>query len=115
MQREEPPVMTTELERIAAKAGCEPKLRFTSLAHHITKERVWMNLCQLGHFEGRKLARLSSPRDPVDRRLWLPGIGAMPSPLRPLIAAPGQRHPFSLPRVQRSYTPRGAAGKNRTA
>ena len=34
----------------------------------------------LGHFEGRKLARLSSPRDPVDRRLWLPGIGAMPFP-----------------------------------
>jgi len=47
MQREEPPVMTTELERIAAKARCEPKLRFTSLAHHITKERVWMNLCEI--------------------------------------------------------------------
>lgn len=47
MQREEPPVMTTELERIAAKARCEPKLRFTSLAHHITSERVWANLCQI--------------------------------------------------------------------
>ncbi len=40
MQREESPTMTTGLERIAAKARCEPKLRFTSLAHHITKERV---------------------------------------------------------------------------
>jgi RNA-directed DNA polymerase len=47
MQREEPPVMTTGLERIAAKARCEPKLRFTSLAHHLTKERVWENLCQI--------------------------------------------------------------------
>jgi group II intron reverse transcriptase/maturase len=47
MQREEPPVMTTGLERIAAKARCEPKLRFTSLAHNITKERVWENLCQI--------------------------------------------------------------------
>jgi RNA-directed DNA polymerase len=47
MQREEPPVMATELERIAAKARCEPKLRFTSLAHHITRERVWANLCQI--------------------------------------------------------------------
>ena len=47
MQREEPPVMTTGLERIAVKARCEPKLRFTSLAHHITKERVWENLCQI--------------------------------------------------------------------
>ena len=47
MQREEPPVMTTGLERIALKARCEPKLRFTSLAHHITKERVWENLNQI--------------------------------------------------------------------
>jgi group II intron reverse transcriptase/maturase len=47
MQREEPPVMGTELERIAVKARCEPKLRFTSLAHHITKERVWENLSRI--------------------------------------------------------------------
>ena len=45
MQREEMPTMATRLERIAAKARWEPKLRFTSLAHHITKERVWENLC----------------------------------------------------------------------
>jgi RNA-directed DNA polymerase len=32
--------MTTGLERIAAKARQERKLRFTSLAHHITPERV---------------------------------------------------------------------------
>ena len=47
MQREESPTMTTGLERIAARARCEPKLRFTSLAHHITKERVWGNLGQI--------------------------------------------------------------------
>src|SRR5215469_7473488 len=47
MQREEPPAMETGLERIAARARCEPKLRFTSLAHHVTKERVWENLCQI--------------------------------------------------------------------
>ncbi len=47
MQREEPPVMTTGLERIAAKARCEPKLRFTSLAHHVTRDRVWGNLCRI--------------------------------------------------------------------
>ena len=39
--------MTTGLEQIADKARGEPKLRFTSLAHHITKERVWENLCQI--------------------------------------------------------------------
>ncbi len=47
MQREETPTMATGLGRIAAKARCEPKLRFTSLAHHITKERVWENLCEI--------------------------------------------------------------------
>src|SRR5438552_19210194 len=40
MQREESPTMTTALERIAEKARCDPKLRFTSLANHITKQRV---------------------------------------------------------------------------
>lgn len=47
MQREETPTMETGLERIAAKARCEPDLRFTSLAHHITRERVWANLSQI--------------------------------------------------------------------
>jgi RNA-directed DNA polymerase len=47
MQREEQPVMATGLERIAAKARGEPKLRLTSLAHHLTRERVWENLCQI--------------------------------------------------------------------
>jgi group II intron reverse transcriptase/maturase len=44
MQREESPVMATELERIAAKARCEPELLFTSLAHHVTRDRVEKNL-----------------------------------------------------------------------
>lgn len=39
--------MATGLERIAARARCEPKLRFTSLAHHLAKERVWENLCEI--------------------------------------------------------------------
>jgi hypothetical protein len=47
MQREDKPTMETGPERIAAKARSEPKLRFTSLAHHITRERVWTNLCQI--------------------------------------------------------------------
>ena len=47
MQREDQPVMETGLERIAAKACTEPKFRFTSLAHHITKERLWNSLCHI--------------------------------------------------------------------
>ena len=39
--------METGLERIAERARCEPKLRFTSLAHHITEDRVWRSLSQI--------------------------------------------------------------------
>src|SRR5262245_27886751 len=41
------PVMSTGLERIAVKARQEPKLRVTSLAHHIDAERLWHNLCHV--------------------------------------------------------------------
>jgi len=44
VQREDQLTMETGLERIAAKARCEPELRFSSLAHHITRERVYRNL-----------------------------------------------------------------------
>src|SRR5919109_4290834 len=39
--------MAPGLERIAAKARQEPKLCFTSLAHHIDAERLWRNLCHV--------------------------------------------------------------------
>ena len=48
--------MATGLERIAATARGEPKLRFTSLAHHITAERVWSNLSQMSA-NARRFAR----------------------------------------------------------
>ena len=47
MQREDQLTMETKLEQIAAKARCESKLRFTSLAHHITRGRVRKNLLQI--------------------------------------------------------------------
>jgi len=47
MQREDQLTMETKLEQIAAKARRETKLRFTSLAHHITRDRVRKNLSQI--------------------------------------------------------------------
>src|SRR5450759_89072 len=47
IQREDPLTMETKLEQIAAKARCEATLRFTSLAHHITRDRVLKNLSQI--------------------------------------------------------------------
>jgi RNA-directed DNA polymerase len=49
MQREDQLTMETGLERIAAKARCEPNLRFTSLAHHITRDRVERNLMRISN------------------------------------------------------------------
>ena len=37
--------METKLEQIAVKARGEPNLRFTSLAHHITRDRV-LEICR---------------------------------------------------------------------
>jgi retron-type reverse transcriptase len=48
IQRKEHRTMTTELERIADKARREPTLQFTSLAHHMTPERLWLALHQMG-------------------------------------------------------------------
>ena len=47
IQREDQLTMETELERIAAKARREPNLCFTSMAHHVTRERVRKNLSQI--------------------------------------------------------------------
>jgi RNA-directed DNA polymerase len=47
MQGRDQPAATTGLARIAAKARSEAKLVFTSLAHHISKELLWKNLCQI--------------------------------------------------------------------
>ena len=47
MQREDQLTMETKLEQIAVKARREPNLRFTSLAHHITRDRVQKNLLQI--------------------------------------------------------------------
>jgi RNA-directed DNA polymerase len=42
MQREDEPTMETGLERIAAKARSEPKLRFTSLAQPILRPKLYL-------------------------------------------------------------------------
>jgi RNA-directed DNA polymerase len=47
IQREDQLTMETKLEQIAAKARREPNLRFTSLAHHITRDRVLENLSKI--------------------------------------------------------------------
>jgi len=95
MQREEQPVMATGLERIAAKARGEPKLRFTSLAHHITRERVWENLdgiptCSAPGCDGQTV-----PQAKEDFGVWI----------EPLLQSVHRRG-YQAPPIRRVYIPK---------
>ena len=95
MQSEEKPVMATGLERIAAKAREEPKLRFTSLAHHITGERVWKNLQQIPNrsapgVDGQRVAEAKEDFD-----VWI----------EPMLEAV-HRQGYQAPPIRRVYIPK---------
>jgi RNA-directed DNA polymerase len=95
MQREETPTMTTTLERIAEKARCEPKLRFTSLAHHLTKERVWENLCQIPTDSAPGVDGQTVPEAKESFEVW---IAAMLQSVH--------RQGYQAPNIRRVYIPK---------
>jgi len=95
MQSEEKPVMATGLGRIAAKAREEPKLRFTSLAHHIAGERVWENLNRIPNHsapgvDGRTVAEAKE-----DFSVWI----------EPMLEAV-HRQGYPAPPIRRVYIPK---------
>ena len=95
MQCEEQPIMATRLERIAAKARCEPKLRFTSLAHHITGERVWENL--------QKIPARSAPG--VDGQTVAEAKEGFSDWIEPMLEAV-HRQGYPAPPIRRVYIPK---------
>src|SRR3989475_7396082 len=95
MQREESPTMTTALERIAEKARCEPKLRFTSLAHHITKERVWESLSQIATGSAPGVDGQTVPEAKESFEVW---IEAMLQSVH--------RQGYTAPDIRRVYIPK---------
>jgi RNA-directed DNA polymerase len=119
MQRDESPTMQTGLEQITEKARREPKLRFTSLAHHITRDRVWRSLRQIPNrsapgvdgqgvseakesFEGWIDAMLQSVhrkgyRAPDIRRVYIPKPGKQ------------EKRPLGVPTVADRALQRGTA------
>jgi group II intron reverse transcriptase/maturase len=109
MQREDKPTMETGLERIAAKARCDSNLRFTSLGHHITRERVWANLCHIpdrsapgvdGHTAMEAKERFSEWIDVMLQSVHRQGYRA-PDIRRVYIPKPGKREkrPLGVPTV----------------
>src|ERR1700739_2436482 len=70
--------------------------RQTTLAHRARLRRIEAGTRPRA-FRRSELARLSSPCNPVDRCLWLPGAGEVSfSPLRQLAAVQSCRHSLSL-------------------
>jgi RNA-directed DNA polymerase len=95
MQREEKPVMTTGLERIAAKARSEPKLRFTTLGHHVTRERVWENLNRIPNHSAPGCDGLTVPEAKEDFDVWVePMLQSM------------HRQGYQAPPIRRVYIPK---------
>jgi RNA-directed DNA polymerase len=115
--------MSTGLERLAAKARQEPKLRLTSRAQHSDAERLWHNL---GHGPRQTApASAGQPGAEVQQEFgaWREATrravhtqGYRPPPVRrPDIAKPGQREhrPLGVPGVgARVLQRRGADGRS---
>ena len=95
MQREDQLTMETQLERIAAKARSEPKLRFTSLAHHITRDRVLQNLLRIPN-------RSAAGVDGQTAEAAKEGFGGWIEPMLQSV----HRRGYRAPAVRRVYIPK---------
>jgi RNA-directed DNA polymerase len=109
MQRVEQPVMTTGLERIAAKAREERKLKFTSLAHHVTEELLWESVCHIPKDSAPGCDGQTVEEAKENFKQWAPEMlraihdrGYQPPPiLRVFIPKPGkkEKRPLGIPCV----------------
>ena len=95
MQREDKPAMETGLERIAAKARNEPQLRFTSLAHHITRQRVWDSLCHIPNGSSPGLDGQTVPEAKEAFDAWI----------EPMLESV-HRKAYQAPAIRRVYIPK---------
>lgn len=111
--------METGLERIAAKARCEPNLRFTSLAHHITRDRVERNLMRISN---RSAAGVDGQTAETTKKSFAGWIGPMlqsvhhegyraPAVRRVYIPKPGktEKRPLGVPTIADRALQRSAA------
>lgn len=109
MQRVEQPVMTTGLERIAAKAREDRKLKFTSLAHHVTEELLWESVCHIPKDSAPGCDGQTVEEAKENFKQWAPEMlraihdrGYQPPPiLRVFIPKPGkkEKRPLGIPCV----------------
>ena len=87
--------METELERIAVKARCEPSLRFTSLAHHVTRDRVERNLGKIPNRSAPGCDDVTVAEAKQDFDQWIePMLGSV------------HRQGYKAPPIRRVYIPK---------
>src|SRR6201985_1731941 len=102
MQREDQPTMETKLEQIAAKARCEPKLRFTSLAHHITRDQVLRALSKIPEHSAAGVDGQTVKEAKESFEEWIePMLQSMP------------RQGYRAPAVRRVYIPKPGKAEKR--
>ena len=109
MQREEQPVMTTGLERVAVKARSDANLRFTTLAHHVSKEKVWECLKHIPNSSAPGVDGLDARAVKENFGNWIDDVldavhrkGYQPPPVRRVyIPKPGkaEKRPLGVPTV----------------
>jgi group II intron reverse transcriptase/maturase len=120
MQRVEQPIMTTGLERIAAKAREDRKLKFTSLAHHVTEELIWESVCHTPKDSAPGCDEQTVTEAKESFKQWAPEMlgaihnqGYRPPPiLRVFIPKPGkkEKRPLGIPCVADRALQRSVAG-----
>jgi len=101
--------MTTGLERIAAKAREERKLKFTTLAHHVTEELIWESACHIPNKSAPGCDGQTVKEAKENFKQWAPEMlraihhrGYRPPPiLRVFIPKPGkqEKRPLGIPCV----------------
>lgn len=104
------PAVITGLEKIANKAQLEPKLQFTSLAHHLTPDSLLKSLKRLPGQTGRGVDKESKEEALQSFQDWCPGLlndvhklGHKPPPVkRVFIPKPGkeEKRPIGVPTVK---------------
>src|ERR1700730_12434179 len=112
--------MTTGLERIAAKAREDRKLKFTSLAHHVTEELIWESVCHIPKDSAPGCDEQTVTEAKESFTQWAPEMlgaihnqGYRPPPiLRAFIPKPGkkEKRPLGIPCVADRALQRSVAG-----
>ena len=112
--------MTTGLERIAAKAREDRKLKFTSLAHHVTEELVWESVNHIPNNSAPGCDGQTVEDAKQSFKHWAPEMiraihdqGYRPPPiLRVFIPKPGkkEKRPLGIPCVTDRALQRSVAG-----